>query len=109
MTKYTDKQGNVWNKESIQKLLDYNDKAALRALKVVYDNQTASEQEWETTRDNNGIGFTGVDAKIMTSIHKWHVNKGYVSPKQMKVIRRKIRKYWRQVLVVIAEKDGHVA
>lgn len=109
MTKYTDKQGRTWDKTSIQRLLDSNDTAALKALKIIYDNQTDDEQTTERTKYHNGKGFTGIDAEIMTSIYKWYERKGWVSPKQMRIIRRKVRRYWRQVLTAIVEKDEQTA
>jgi hypothetical protein len=54
--------------EQLRHRLASNDRWALRALLRIYQNQTADEQCRETTIERNGIGFTGPDAEIMTSL-----------------------------------------
>jgi len=105
MTKYTDKNGRTWNKGSIQELLDNNDIAAVRALMLVYRNQTSSEQMAEETIINNGIGFTGADGRWLSILAGAYMKYGRLSPKQMAHVHHRVRKYWNQVLVGIKNKD----
>ena len=75
-----------------------------RALIVITEkNQTADEQVSGDTRWNNGIGWNGVDAKILTSFAS-QLKKGRVlSPKQVAIAKRKLPKYAKQVLNLIKE------
>jgi len=92
-----------WNKENIQALLETSDKAVARAVYRVYLNQTESEKMVENTHVNNGIGFTGADAGYLTSLAKFYEKRGYLTQKQTDYARRKVKKYWRQLLAAIKE------
>ena len=77
---------------------------AVKGLLRIFEYQTATEQACETTQEHNGVGFTGVDAEILSSFAK-QVNKGRnMSPKQMAIIYKKMPKYAKQ-LMLIAEDD----
>lgn len=71
---------------------------ATRALLTIYGYQTNEEQETEHTRIINDMGFTGVDGNILTSFAKQFLNKGYLSPKQMEIVTKKMPKYHRQIM-----------
>lgn len=94
-----------WRKETIQELLDTNDKAVLRAVLAIYDRQTDDEQLSEQTRELNNIGFSGVDGEIMSSFAKQIQKRGFLSAKQMLIARKKMKRYWRQ-LAEIASENG---
>jgi hypothetical protein len=65
----------------------------MRGLMAIYNHQTHEEQQRETTKDENGIGFNGVDAPILSSIAKqWQARK-WVSNKQLVLLRQRLRKY----------------
>jgi hypothetical protein len=89
----TIEQVKLW----IQALLNRNDLAVCRALVVIYERQTDSEKFSETTHDKNDIGFSGVDAEICTSFAKQYQSRGFLSPKQMVIARKKMNKYWKQL------------
>lgn len=74
-----------------------DDRWALRALVVVYGNQTAAEQATQQTIEHNGIGFSGPDAEILSSFAQQYQRRGSLSPKQMHVLRRKIPSYAGQI------------
>lgn len=78
--------------------LENDERWALRALMLVYGQQTASEQASETTEENNGVGFNGCDAEFLTSLAKAYVKHGRLSVKQIEWLKRKIRKYSKQVV-----------
>jgi hypothetical protein len=43
------------------------------------------------------VGFTGTDAEILSSFSKQLIEKGWLSPKQMVIVRKKIKKYENQM------------
>ncbi len=89
----------------IQNLLDTNDLAVCRALVVIFERQTSFEQSAETTSEKNDIGFSGVDAEICSSFAKQFMSRGFLSPKQMVIARKKMKKYWKQ-LAEISKQNG---
>jgi hypothetical protein len=85
-------------------------KWAIRAMELVYANQTKAEQTAEQTTEDNGVGFTGLDGKILASFAKqvlrWRDEKEHkypcpLSPKQMALVYKKMPKYAKQVLGMI--------
>ena len=88
-------------KDYIKNQLATNQAWAVKALVKVYTLQTLDEQASDRTSHNNGIGFSGVDANILSSFAK-QVNAGRnLSPKQMMIVYKIIPKYWRQVVSFI--------
>ena len=81
----------------LKRRLATDDRWALRALTLVYRNQTADEQNAQQTIESNGIGFSGPDAEILSSFAQQYRRRGQLSPKQMKLLKRKIPSYARQV------------
>jgi hypothetical protein len=77
---------------------------ALKALTRIFEMQTAEEQATEDTREHNGVGFTGVDAEILSSFAKQVLKGRNMSPKQMAIIYKKMPKYAKQ-LVMLAEEE----
>jgi hypothetical protein len=92
----------VWTVDSLKELIRTNDNAVIRAMLKIYQYQTHDEQVAERTEYNNSVGFSGVDAEIMTSFAKWYENKKYLSPKQMEIARKKMVKYAGQLLLIMA-------
>ena len=78
-----------------------------KALLKIYENQTADEQQMETTAYTNGIGFTGVDAQILSSFASQLIRKDFLSPKQQAIVFKKLPKYWRQILKISDEQKIH--
>lgn len=64
-----------------------------RAIVAIYNRQTEDEQNTDSTRHLNGIGFNGVDAEILSSFAK-QINKGRIlSDKQKAIAVKKMGKY----------------
>ena len=82
-----------WNKETITVLLQTNDTMVKKSLLELYKKQTQDEQKTESTNHHNNQGFTSSDAKVMTSIAKFVLKTGFLTPKQLTLIRRRIMKY----------------
>lgn len=106
----------TWDKAAINTLLMNNDRAVCRALVVLHNRQTSSEQITQTTNEHNGIGFTGADAEFLSSLAE-RVKKGWgLTPKQLACVRRtnkagfcQLAKYHGQLREEIAAKMGSVA
>jgi hypothetical protein len=90
----------IWKKEEIKDLLQKNDKAVMRGLVVIYSLQTEDEKKAEETSEHNGVGFSGVDAKFLSSLAKQVMTKGRLSEKQMLLARKKMLKYAGQLTLV---------
>lgn len=91
-------------KRRIQVLIDTNDKAVYRGILAIFSFQTAEEQLVEGAVDDNGVGFSGVDAELLSSFAKQIQKKGSLSEKQMVYARKKIRKYWNQLRIIAEQK-----
>lgn len=97
----------------IKSNLEINDKWVLRAVLAIYANQTHAEQNTESTQVDNGIGFNGLDAQILSSFAKQIIDfengksryMSPLSPKQMGIARRKITKYAGQLLTLMKAKE----
>ncbi|MFA5216927.1 hypothetical protein [Sulfuricurvum sp.] len=85
-------------KRIVQALLDVNDNAVINALLTIYARQTQDEQQSERTIENNAIGFSGVDAEILSSFARQYNERGFLTFKQMVIARKNIKRYWRQVI-----------
>lgn len=84
----------------IRQQLESNPEWAKRALIRIYENQTVSEQQAGETVENNGIGFTGVDANILTSFAENIKQYGRLTAKQMVCLHKMIGKYAKQIYSV---------
>jgi len=82
----------------VRNRLKEDPKWALRALVVIYNHQTESEQATETTHFYNNVGFAGNDAPLFTSLAKQFIRSGTLSEKQMWHVMRKMHKYSRQII-----------
>ncbi len=98
-------------KADIIKLLVENDKAIMRAVFVINQRQTLDEQNSENTIHSNGIGFTGADARMGTSMAKFFAARGYMTEKQLNYWKKpnvngipRICKYAGQLAEIAAEK-----
>ena len=76
---------------------------AKHGLSKIFEFQTAEEQEMESTHIHNGVGFTGADGEILASFAKQLQRKGYLSPRQMELLYKKMPKYWKQIIAISDE------
>lgn len=93
-----------WNKANIREMLEANDTAVVRGLVRIHSFQTGDEKLSGQTTEENGVGWNGVDAEYMTSLHDYFRANGYLTPGQMAYARKKILKYSGQ-LAKIANSD----
>ena len=89
----------------VKNQLSTNPAWAQRAIVKLWQRQTADEQAAQTTGHDNGVGFNGTDAFILSSFAE-QINKGRtLSPKQLAIAFRKLPKYSKQIISEIpAEK-----
>ena len=91
----------------LKDLLKTNDKALLRAIVLVYDNQTPEEKDKGESIEDNCIGFSKIDAKEMGDIaRKIKANKA-LTKEELAKLRNKMQKYWKQ-LMIISKKQAEV-
>lgn len=83
----------MYTKQDIVKMLETNDKAVCRGVAAIYKFQTESEKSTQTTKENNGVGFNGADAEILSSFAEFYKKTGFLTPKQLAVARKRIVKY----------------
>ena len=95
--------------------LGTNPTCARRALIRIFENQTEYEQSAETVNEFNGIGFTKSDGQLLTSFANQLSDRGFLSPKQMNILFRRMPKYAGQLfetktdkahLLEIMEREG---
>lgn len=82
----------------VKKALLISEKAAIEALMIVYDNQTAAEKAFGNSISHNGIGFNRYDDEVLSKFAK-KVRVGItLSKDEIVLVKKLISKYWRQVL-----------
>jgi glucan phosphorylase len=86
--------------EYVRHQLKTNEKWAKAALLTIYEYQTKDEQLVGYTKEYNNVGFSGVDSEIMSSFAEQLINKGWLSPKQMAIVMKRIHRYTRQIISV---------
>lgn len=91
-------------KEFVKGKLSTDPVWAKHALLKIYEFQTQEEQRSKDTRFNNGVGFNGVDGRILSSLASQLQKKRTLSDKQMVIVFKKMPRYWMQV-VKISDKE----
>lgn len=94
----------IYTKDFIKEKILTNDLWLARGVVAIYKRQTSQEQNVGKTIDNNGVGFNGVDSEILTSFAEFFLKRGFLSPKQIHIARKKMVKYCGQ-LAKIANKE----
>ena len=92
-------KGTEWTPSLIKEQILKSDKALISALLRVYSWQTEAEKYSECTVETNSKGFNGIDAEILSSFAKQWETRGFLSPKQKDIARKKMPKYSRQIFV----------
>lgn len=87
----------VWTVEEIKNLLETRVDMVVKSVVKIYEFQTETEKVSETTHLNNGVGFNGADAGILSSFAKQIQQGRNLSPKQFAIANKKIKKYAKQL------------
>jgi len=90
----------IWTVEEIKNLLQTNDKFICKATVKLFEKQTEEEKATDHTGVSNGVGFNGTDAFIMSKFAKFYMERGFLSPKQLAIAKRKIQKYAKQLTTI---------
>ncbi len=94
----------IWTKAEIRAKLESDNVWLCRGLVAIFNKQTAEEQRDGRTEVDNGIGFNGADAELLTSYAMQYQERGFLTPKQITFTRKKMLKYAGQ-LAKIANGD----
>lgn len=89
----------------IKNLLKTNNNALLKAILLIYDNQTEEEKNKGESIEDNCTGFNKVDAKEMGKIAiKIKAGKALTEGELAKS-RNKMQKYWKQLMIISKQKQ----
>ena len=88
----------VWTKLEIKQMLAVSNNALIRSLLAIYNKQTDSEKNAGQTQEDNGIGFNGIDSDILSQYAEFYKLRGFLSPKQLVIVRKKMPKYAGQLV-----------
>lgn len=95
----------TYTKEFIANKLQTNNEWLWKGVLAIYKKQTDAEQAAGTTREDNGVGFNGADAEILSSFAQRIINWQNANPihrinwpcplsiRQLEVARRRMVKY----------------
>lgn len=114
MSTVTEVKATVQSPDTIKALLEKSSKAIERGILAIYERQTADEKATESTNHENGVGFSGADAEILSSFASQIMRKESrgvalgqcLSEKQIVIARKKMLKYARQLAEIANEKSG---
>jgi len=85
--------GKVWTTDEIRGKLLEDDNWLIRALQAIYQRQTEHERANRNTKVLNNVGFNAMDADFLTGMVAFYKDRGFFTPKQLQVIRKKMVKY----------------
>jgi hypothetical protein len=107
--KFVELQTKKSRLEYIRNALMTSDRWMLKGLITIFNNQTEDEQSDLVTKVNNGIGFTGIDAEILSSFALRAISRGgrqaildlsrpvdahnFLSAPCVAILRKKMQKY----------------
>lgn len=108
---------SAYTTEDLFAAIEKSDACAVNALLALYQRQTEDEQEDRLTSHRNGIGFSAVDADLLSSFAQQAERNrelktagerpahwSDLSPKQMEILRKKLRRYGRQLGEIAEER-----
>ena len=88
----------------LKDLVKTNNAALLRAIVLVYDNQTPEEKCKGKSIEDNGAGFSNVDAYEMGKIARKIKRGDQLTKGEIAKSRNKMQKYWKQLMIISKEK-----
>jgi hypothetical protein len=93
----------ILTKEYIKTQLLADQRWLSRGIVAIFEKQTYDEQQTESTKEHNGVGFNGVDAEILSSFAKQIKAGRTLSTKQLTIAHKKMPKYAGQLLSIAKE------
>jgi hypothetical protein len=94
-----------WTPDAIRELLARSDKAVERAVVVIYERQTADEQDAEETKHRNGVGFASCHAHRGSYYARWIQSGRRLDGKHLEKARRMMRWYAGQLSEIAAQRS----
>ena len=90
----------------LKKKLSSDRRWAVRALERIYKCQSDEELASKQTVDRNNVGFSSVDAPILTGVCEFYQKRGYLTDKQMgNVVFKIMPRYASQLYRLISASD----
>lgn len=89
----------------IKEHLATNERWAQRGMLRIYSYQTAEEQATDNTRDNNSVGFNGVDSFILSQYCKRLLDGKNLTGPMMAIVFKKMPKYASQLEAISAKSE----
>jgi SNF2 family DNA or RNA helicase len=86
--------------DRIKDLIKNDSEYTVGALISLFNMQTADEAKTNSTAHQNDFGFNAFDAPILSDISKYYLNKGFLSDKQIRLVRSKLIKYVNQLATI---------
>lgn len=99
--KYSELQTKKEKVAFVKQMLASNPAWAVRGLLKIYEFQTEAEQRVGETTEDNGVGFSGCDAHILSSFADQIKAGRQMSAKQMEMIYKKMPRYSRQIVNIV--------
>ena len=93
----------IWTAEEIGSLVQRDDRVLYRAIKQLYNRQTAEEKLDGRSTEDNGEGFNKFDAEFMSSLARFLGMRGFLTDKQKECARKKMKKYTKQLTRIANE------
>lgn len=90
-------QGDLWAPEEILDRMLSDDRWLVHGLLALYRLQTDDERKSRETTEHNGVGFGALDAGILTGISEFYFRAGFLTSKQLGVLRTRLPKYSTQL------------
>lgn len=88
----------------LKNLIKINDKALLKSIILIYNNQTNEEKNKGESIEDNKIGFSKIDAYEMGKI-ALKIKKGKpLTEGELAKSRNKMQKYWKQLMIISKRK-----
>ena len=92
----------MYTEEQIVSILNTKPMAIERAILAIYNNQTPTEKSAGATLQDNGIGFSGADARMGTYMAQWFLKTGRPFSGKFKKRGKRMAHKYRKQLVMIA-------
>jgi len=92
----------MYTEKQIVNILNTKPMAVERAIVAIYKNQTDAEKNAGATLEDNGIGFSGADARMGSYMANWHISTGKPFTGKFKKRAARMAHKYRKQLVVIA-------
>ena len=94
-----------WTAEEIKSIIIRNDRQLCLSIVQIYNCQTEDEKLYKETSHDNGVGFNGIDSRILSSFAEFYLEHEFLTRKQLEIARKKMPKYSRQLAKLANEQS----